>query len=98
MPLFDAFHPKVVLAFDILSLTAGLLKPSSGEILLDGENKIDRTKIGYMFQKDRQKLKVNMDEEEIKRALLKKAVGFESDEVVEEYTTDENGNAMECKP
>ncbi len=36
----------------ILSLTAGLLKPSSGEILLDGENKIDRTKIGYMFQKD----------------------------------------------
>lgn len=36
----------------ILSLTAGLLKPSSGEILLDGENKIDTKKIGYMFQKD----------------------------------------------
>ncbi len=38
-----------------------------------------------------------MDEEEIKRALLKKAVGFESDEVVEEYTTDENGNAILSK-
>ena len=36
----------------ILSLTAGLLKPSSGEILLDGENKINTKKIGYMFQKD----------------------------------------------
>lgn len=36
----------------ILSLTAGLLKPSSGEIILDGENKIDNQKIGYMFQKD----------------------------------------------
>lgn len=36
----------------ILSLTAGLLKPSSGEILLDGERKIDTKKIGYMFQKD----------------------------------------------
>lgn len=36
----------------ILSLCAGLLKPSSGEIILDGENKIDRKKIGYMFQKD----------------------------------------------
>ncbi len=38
-----------------------------------------------------------MDEEEIKRALLRKAVGFESDEVVEEYTTDENGNAVLSK-
>ena len=36
----------------ILSLTAGLLKPTSGQILLDGENKIDTKKIGYMFQKD----------------------------------------------
>lgn len=36
----------------ILSLTAGLLKPSSGEILLDGEKKIDTKKIGYMFQRD----------------------------------------------
>lgn len=36
----------------ILSLTAGLLKPSSGAILLDGENKINTKKIGYMFQKD----------------------------------------------
>lgn len=36
----------------ILSLTAGLLTPSSGEILLDGEKNIDTTKIGYMFQKD----------------------------------------------
>lgn len=36
----------------ILSLSAGLLSPSSGEIVLDGENKIDTKKIGYMFQKD----------------------------------------------
>lgn len=36
----------------ILSLTAGLLQPSSGKILLDGEEKIDTSKIGYMFQKD----------------------------------------------
>ena len=36
----------------ILSLTAGLLKPSSGEILLAGEKKIDKKKIGYMFQRD----------------------------------------------
>lgn len=36
----------------ILSLTAGLLKPSSGEILLDGKKEIDTSKIGYMFQKD----------------------------------------------
>lgn len=36
----------------ILSLTAGLLKPSSGEILLDGDKNIDIKKIGYMFQKD----------------------------------------------
>ena len=36
----------------ILSLTAGLLKPSSGNIILDGNTKIDTKKIGYMFQKD----------------------------------------------
>ena len=36
----------------ILSLTAGLLTPSSGTIVLDGESKIDTKKIGYMFQKD----------------------------------------------
>lgn len=36
----------------ILSLSAGLLKPSSGQITLDGENKIDTKKIGYMFQRD----------------------------------------------
>lgn len=36
----------------ILSLTAGLLKPSSGKIILDGENAIDTKKIGYMFQRD----------------------------------------------
>lgn len=36
----------------ILSLTAGLLKPSSGQIFLDGESKIDTKKIGYMFQRD----------------------------------------------
>jgi NitT/TauT family transport system ATP-binding protein len=37
----------------ILSLIAGLLKPSSGEILLDGK-KIEsiNTDIGYMFQRD----------------------------------------------
>ncbi len=36
----------------ILSLTAGLLKASSGKIFLDGEEKIDTRKIGYMFQRD----------------------------------------------
>ncbi len=36
----------------ILSLAAGLLKPSSGQIFIDGENKIDTKKIGYMFQRD----------------------------------------------
>lgn len=37
----------------ILSLIAGLLKPSSGEVLLDGK-KVDKinTDIGYMFQRD----------------------------------------------
>lgn len=37
----------------ILSLIAGLLTPSSGEILLDGETiKKNDARIGYMFQKD----------------------------------------------
>lgn len=36
----------------ILSLTAGLLKPTSGTIVLDGQQQIDTKKIGYMFQKD----------------------------------------------
>lgn len=36
----------------ILSLTAGLLIPSNGKIELDGNDKIDTKKIGYMFQKD----------------------------------------------
>ena len=36
----------------ILSLIAGLLKPSSGQILLGGNEKIDTKKIGYMFQTD----------------------------------------------
>lgn len=37
----------------ILSLIAGLLTPSSGEILLEGEKvKQNDEKIGYMFQKD----------------------------------------------
>lgn len=37
----------------ILSLIAGLLKPESGDILLDGEKIVSiSTDIGYMFQKD----------------------------------------------
>lgn len=36
----------------ILSLIAGLLKPSSGSVILDGSEKIDTKKIGYMFQRD----------------------------------------------
>ena len=38
-----------------------------------------------------------MNEEEIKNALIKKALGYESDEIVEEYTTDENGNSVLSK-
>lgn len=38
-----------------------------------------------------------MDENDIKNALLKKALGFESDEIVEEYTTDETGNPVLSK-
>ncbi len=36
----------------ILSLTAGLLKPTSGKIKFKGNEKIDTRQIGYMFQKD----------------------------------------------
>lgn len=38
-----------------------------------------------------------MFEEEIKNALLKRAVGFESDEIVEEYASDENGEPVLTK-
>lgn len=38
-----------------------------------------------------------MNEEQIKDALLKKALGYESVEIVEEYTTDENGQAVLSK-
>lgn len=38
-----------------------------------------------------------MNEEQIKDALLKKALGYESDEIVEEYTTDENGQTVLSK-
>ncbi len=38
-----------------------------------------------------------MDEEEIKKALLKKAIGYDTDEIVEEYATDENGNPVLVK-
>lgn len=38
-----------------------------------------------------------VNEEEIKQALLKKALGYESDEIVEEYSADENGNPVLCK-
>lgn len=38
-----------------------------------------------------------MNEEEIKQALLKKALGYESDEVIEEYSADENGKPILIK-
>lgn len=38
-----------------------------------------------------------MDEEEIKQALLKRAVGYECDEIVEEYVADENGKSVLSK-
>lgn len=38
-----------------------------------------------------------MNENDIKNALLKKALGFESDEIVEEYSTDEMGNPVLSK-
>lgn len=36
----------------ILSLIAGLLKPSSGRVLLDGKESLNKNDIGYMFQRD----------------------------------------------
>ncbi len=38
-----------------------------------------------------------MDDEQLKEALIKKALGFESDEIVEEYLPDENGNPVLSK-
>ena len=38
-----------------------------------------------------------MNDDEIKQALFKRAVGYESDEVIEEYTSDENGNPILSK-
>lgn len=38
-----------------------------------------------------------MDEQEILQALEKKAFGFAFDEVVEEYSPDENGKPVLCK-
>ena len=37
----------------VLSLISGIIKPSCGEVLVNGKNiKSNKTKIGYMFQKD----------------------------------------------
>ena len=36
-------------------------------------------------------------EEELRNALMKRAIGFESDEIVEEYTLDDNGNSVLSK-
>lgn len=38
-----------------------------------------------------------MFDQEFKDALMKKALGFESDEIVEEYYTDEKGNSILSK-
>ena len=38
-----------------------------------------------------------MNEEEIKNDLLKRAMGCECDEIVEEYVADENGNSVLSK-
>lgn len=38
-----------------------------------------------------------MDEQELRQALCKRAIGFESDEIVEEYVADENGKPMLSK-
>lgn len=38
-----------------------------------------------------------MDEEDIKKALVKRALGFVSDEIVEEYVPDENGKPILSK-
>ncbi len=50
----------------------------------------------YDFDKGCKK-EVFVDEEEIMKALVKRALGYESDEIVEEYTADENGNAVLSK-
>lgn len=39
----------------------------------------------------------SQDEEEVKKALYKKAMGYDSNEVVEEYGTNENGELMLTK-
>ncbi len=36
----------------VLSLIAGLLEPTSGQIVIDGTRNLDNTKLGYMLQKD----------------------------------------------
>ena len=38
-----------------------------------------------------------MHEDELRQALCRRAVGFECDEIVEEYVADENGNAVLSK-
>ena len=38
-----------------------------------------------------------MFDDEIRDALYKRAVGFESDEIIEEYSCDENGNPVLAK-
>ncbi len=38
-----------------------------------------------------------MDEQELRQALCRRAIGFECDEIVEEYVTDENGLAVLSK-
>ncbi len=38
-----------------------------------------------------------MEEGDLKKALLKRALGFTTDEVIEEYSLDEDGNAKLCK-
>lgn len=36
----------------LLNIISGLLKPSSGKILFNGESQSDHDRVGYMFQKD----------------------------------------------
>ena len=38
-----------------------------------------------------------LDEQKILKAIEKKALGFSFDEIVEEYSQDENGNSVLCK-
>lgn len=48
--------------------------------------------------KEQREVSFEVDEEEkIKQALLKKALGYETDEVVEEYVTDEEGEQKLAK-